>query len=534
MVATNPQYDAIVVGSGFGGCYVLNQLRKRGFKTLVIDEAKDLGGVWWWNRYDGARTDSSTPLYEFSDANVWKDWYWSEKYPGWAELLGYFRHLDSKLQLKKDIRFGSRVVSAKFDGVDNIWHITTDDKAEFTARNFILCTGFAAKPYIPDLPGLDTFKGIKTHTSKWPRDGIDFKGKKVGVIGNGSSGLQVIQEVAPEVGHLTVFQRSPTYAMPMRQRKLTKEEQNKATYPGLFELRKKTFAGIDREFNPKQAAQVSDAERQEFFEKIWTEGGLSFWLATYQDVIINPESNRHAYEFWRSKVLPRIKDPKKAEILAPENPPYYFGTKRATLEQRYYEVYNQDNVDLVDVRANPIKEVVPNGIITADGVLHELEILILATGFDSVTGGILAIDIEGLDGQVLRQKWANGTYTSFGLATAGFPNMFFLYGPQGPTSFCNGPTCAEIQGDWIVDTLTFLRDKGYKRLDVSEKAEQEWREQVNAIGNATLLPHTASEYMGTNIPGKPKEMLNYLGGLPNYIQQINAVLSEGFPGYHLD
>jgi len=270
-----------------------------------------------------------------------------------------------------------------------------------------------------------------------------------------------------------------------------------------------------------------------FFNKLWDEGGLLFWLANYQDVIMDKEANAHAYKFWRSKVLQRIKDPKNAEILAPENPPYFFGTKRATLEQRYYEVYNQDNVDLINARVNPIKEIVPSGVVTEDGVVHELDILILATGYDAVTGGFTAIDITGINGQSLKEKWNKGSHTAFGMATAGFPNMFFPYGPQAPTTFCNGPTCAEIQGDWIVATLEFMRNKGLTRIDAQLDTEQAWREQVNMIGNMSLIPHTQSEYMGTNVPGKPKEMLNYLGGLPRYVEQINVVRDTGYPGFEL-
>ncbi|KAF2179299.1 FAD/NAD(P)-binding domain-containing protein [Zopfia rhizophila CBS 207.26] len=530
-ISATPAYDAIIVGGGFGGCYTLHKLREAGFKCLVIDDAGDLGGVWYWNCYPGARVDTKVPLYEFSDENIWKDWFWSEKYPGVSEIREYFAHVESKLHLKKDILFNTRVVAAEFDESSIQWKVKTDDSTERSTRYLILCTGFAAKPYIPKFRGLDTFAGISCHTSKWPQGGIDFKGKRAGIIGNGSSGLQVIQEVGPEVAHLAVFQRSPTYALPMRQGPLTKKEQDKSTYSDLYELRRQTFAGIDTEFRPKNAIEEPDEERNRFFQEIWEEGGLSFWLGTYQDVIRNKESNRHAYHFWRSKVLPRIKDPKKAELLAPADPPYYFGTRRATLEQRYYEVYNQGNVELIDAKANPITEVVPNGVITADGVLRELDILVLATGFDSVTGGILSIDIRGCKGESLQTKWAKGTYTNLGLMTAGFPNMMLLYGPQGPTSFCNGPTCAEVQGDWIVNAMLRVREHGKIRLDAKREAEEEWRVLVNQIGDATLLPFTNSEYMGTNIPGKPKEMLNYLGGLVDYTRRITSTIAMGFPGF---
>jgi cation diffusion facilitator CzcD-associated flavoprotein CzcO len=528
-----PQYDAIIVGSGFGGLHTLHELRKRNFECLVVDEAADIGGVWYWNCYPGARVDTKVPLYEFSNGSIWKDWVWTEKYPGVDEIRRYFEHVESKLHLKKDIQFNTRVVAAAFDDSNSQWQVITNDGQERTARYFILATGFAAKAFIPKFKNLDAFTGPCFHTSRWPQGGVDYANKRVAIVGNGSSGLQVIQEVSPTVKHLTVFQRSPTYALPMRQRKLSVADQDKSRYAALYELRKHTFAGIDQEFNVQSAADVPSAQRQAFFEEIWEEGGLSFWLATYRDVIMRKDTNKEAYDFWRSKVLPRIKDPKKAELLAPEKPAYYFGTKRATLEQRYYEVYNQDNVSLVDAKNNPIVEVRPNGVVTEDGEFHELDIVILATGFDSVTGGILNIDIHGRNAVSLQKKWEKGTWTHLGLMTAGFPNMFFLYGPQGPTSFCNGPTCAEVQGDWIVQTLTYLRDHGGKEIEPTSEAEQNWRALVNGIGDATLLPETESEYMGTNIPGKPKEMLNFLGGLTDYIKRIASTVAHGYPGFDL-
>lgn len=527
------QYDAIIVGSGFGGLYTLHELRKQNFKCLVIDEAADIGGVWYWNNYPGARVDTKVPLYEFSNDNVWRDWVWSEKYPGVQEIRRYFEHVESKLHLKKDILFNTRVNAAEFDGSCSQWTVTSSDGEKRTAQFFILATGFAAKPLIPSFKNLETFSGPSFHTSRWPQEGIDCKGKRVGVVGNGSSGLQVIQELGPEVGHMTVFQRSPTYALPMRQRPLTTEEQDKSRYAAIYELRRHTFAGLDNEFNASPFASTTPEQRQAFFEEIWQEGGLSFWLATYREVIMNKELNGEAYDFWRSKVLPRIKEPKKAKLLAPEQPPYYFGTKRATLEQRYYEVYNQDNVDLVDAAQNPITEVRPDGVITQDGEVRKLDMLILATGFDSVTGGILNITINGRDGVSLQEKWKTGTWTHLGLMTSGFPNMFFLYGPQGPTSFCNGPTCAEVQGDWIMQTMNYLRANRLRELDPSLEAENSWRALVNQIGDATLLPETRSEYMGTNVPGKPKEMLNYLGGVTDYIKRISSVVARGYPGFQL-
>lgn len=524
----NP-YDVIIVGAGFGGCYLLNEVRKAGFKVILLEEASDIGGVWYWNTYDGARTDSCVPLYEYSDPEIWNDWKWTEKYPHVAEIQDYFHHVDSKLHLKRDIKLDSRVEKAQFNENSGTWTVSTSAES-FEARFFILATGFASKPLFPEVKGLETFKA-QAHTSKWPRDGFNFKGKRVGIIGNGASGIQVIQEIAKDVDHMSVFQRTPTYALPMRQEKLDKGQklQNKE----IFEHRNTTFGGLERDFNPQSALEVSDEERERFFEQIWTEGGPAFWLYTYRDILTDPIASEHAYNFWRKKVIQRIERPHVAEILAPERALYHFGTKRATLEQTYYEVYNRSNVSLIDLRSNPIKEVVPEGIITADATLHALDILVLATGFDSVTGGILAIDIRGKDEQRLEDKWSNGVQTHLGLGTEGFPNLIFLYGPQAPTSFCNGPTCAEVQGNWITQTLELIREKKISQFEVMKEAEAAWTSQVEAIGNATLLPQTRSEYMGTNVPGKKKQMLNYLGGLPLYTQQINDCLSHGLTGFTL-
>ncbi|KAL2842690.1 hypothetical protein BJY01DRAFT_248955 [Aspergillus pseudoustus] len=530
-----PQYDVIVVGSGFGGLYLLHELRKRNLKCLVIDEAADIGGVWYWNRYPGARVDTKVPLYEYSNESLWKDWVWSQKYPGVEEIRRYFAHVESKLDLKKDIQFNTRVASAKYDDIDKAWTVSAQAGKKWTARYFILATGFAARPFTPKFKNLSSFAGPCFHTSRWPEDleTQSCQGLRVGVVGNGSSGLQVIQEIAPLVKEMVVFQRSPTYALPMRQRPLTDSEQDKSRYPSLYELRKHTFAGLDTEFNMEAAAKLTPEERRAFFERVWADGGLSFWLGTYRDVIMDKDINLEAYNFWRTKVLPRVKDAKKAELLAPATPPYFFGTKRATLEQRYYEVYNQDNVTLIDARNNPIAEVKPKGVLTGDGQFYELDMLVLATGFDSVTGGILSIDIRGRGGTSLQDKWSKGSRTYQGLMTSGFPNMFFLYGPQGPTSFCNGPTCAEVQGDWIVQTLVYLRENSREEIEPKVEAEAFWTALVNQIGDATLLPETKSEYMGTNIPGKPKEMLNYLGGLTDYIKRITSTVALGYPDHYV-
>lgn len=442
------ELDALVVGAGFGGVYQLHNLRKLGYKVKVFEAGADLGGIWYWNCYPGARVDSDVPIYELSMEELWKDWNWTERFPGWKELREYFHYVDKKLDLSRDIHFNTRVVSAQYDSAADRWAVTAQDGTVVRPRFFILCTGFASKSYIPDYKGLDTFKGVCHHTSKWPQEGVDLKNRRVGVIGTGASGVQVIQEAGPEAAHLTVFQRTPNLALPMEQKKFDDEMRAKMkqeVYPTVFIKRKETFAGFHFDLVAKNTFDVSAEERRLFFEELWTQGGFRFWLGTYSDMYTSQRANDEAYVFWREKVRKRLHDPAMHEKLAPTIAPHPFGTKRPCLEQRYYEVYNQPNVTLVDVQENPVIEITPKGVKTLDGTEHELDVLVLATGFDSVTGGITQIDIRGTDGIHIRDKWVNGLSTYLGLTTANFPNMFFLYGPHGPTAFCNGPTCAVRQ-----------------------------------------------------------------------------------------
>ncbi|KAM5353703.1 hypothetical protein ACJ41O_000353 [Fusarium nematophilum] len=530
--ASEAAFDAIIVGAGFVGCHLLYLLRAHGFKCLVIEEGTDIGGVWHWNCYPGARVDSRTPIYEYSNPRLWKDWTWTQRYPGRDEICRYFEHVEARLGLKKDIIFGTRVTSAKWDDKDGTWSVRSGDGVTRASRFFLLCTGFAAKPFIPELKGLQNFKGISCHTSKWPRGGIDCQGKKVALVGNGSSGLQVIQEIGPITESLTVIQRSPVCSLPMDQQELSADDQmnDKHSYPTRFEHRKTTFGGVDFTFLPTLGSAATREERARVFEDVWARGGLSFWLGTYLDVLQDPVINREAYDFWRAKVLPRIKDPKKAEILAPEEPPFFYGTKRATLERNIYEVYNLDHVEILDGKVNPITEVTDAGICTADGAFRELDVLIFATGFDAITGPLLAIDIRGVS-LSLRDKWAHGTRTNLGLMTAGFPNMMTLYGPHGPTSFCNGPTCAELYGECVLDVLLTLREQGKTRIDTTEDAEAAWKQVIDGAADATLIPHTDSEYMGTNIPGKVRECINFLGGVPAYLSRIQEEIQKGYPTF---
>ncbi len=526
--------DVLVVGAGFTGLYQLHRLRQQGFSVRLFEAGADLGGIWYWNCYPGARVDTHVPMYEFSSEDLWRDWTWTERFPSWEELRRYFKYVDQRLDLSKDVVFNTRVEAADFDEDRRRWVVRTQDGGLVRTRFLVLCTGFAAKPYIPALKGLDRFAGAKHHTAWWPQNGLDLTAKRVGVIGTGASGVQVVQEAAAVATELTVFQRTPILALAMQQCALDEATQveMKRDYPARFARRRESFGGFDFHASGKSALEVSPEERRAIYEASWAAGGFSFWASTFYDVMMNLEANRTAYDFWREKVQARIRDPKLAEKLAPRQPPHPFGVKRPSLEQTYYDVFNQENVRLVDLKETPIVEVTPNGVRTAEAE-HEFDILVLATGFDAVTGGLTQIDIRGVEGLTLKEKWAQGARTHLGLASAGFPNLLFLYGPQSPSGFCNGPTCAELQGDWVVEFLTHLRDAGVSRFDTTPAAEEAWKAHVEEVSALTLFPLADSWYMGANIPGKPRELLNYPGGVPLYLQMCQLSADKDYDGFLL-
>jgi cation diffusion facilitator CzcD-associated flavoprotein CzcO len=524
--------DALIIGAGFSGLYQLHRLRARGFNVRLYEAAEDLGGIWYWNCYPGARVDSHVPNYEFSMEELWRDWNWTERFPAWDELRRYFRYLDEKLDLSRDIRFNSRVFSARFDAEADEWQIECEDGHRIRTRFLVPCTGFAAKAYVPDIPGFDDFGGPCFHTAHWPQDGLDMTGLRVGVIGTGASGVQVIQEAGKVASHLTVFQRTPNLALPMRQQTLDEESQRamKAHYPAWFDRRAQSNGGLfDIAAEERSALEVSAEERLAKFEDAWQKGGFHFWAGTYIDIILDAQSNRLAYEFWRDKTRARIDDPVTAEKLAPTNPPHPFGTKRPSLEQWYFEVFNQDNVTLVDVREEPIVEIAPTGVRTGSQ-LYELDILVLATGFDASTGGLTQLDIRGLSGRTLKDTWSAGVQTHLGLGIPDFPNLLMLYGPQSPTAFCNGPTCAELQGEWVVDCLTYLRDNGYTRIEADRAAAAMWTQHLADLAEGTLLHLADSWYMGANVPGKPRQLLHH-PGLQVYLSYCTESAENGYAGF---
>jgi cation diffusion facilitator CzcD-associated flavoprotein CzcO len=416
----NQHFDALIIGVGFAGAFLLHELRKLGYSVKALEAGSGIGGIWNRIRYPGFRVDTEIPYYEFSDEELWRDWSWKERFPGKEEMHKYFEYVDQKWDLSRDINFNTFVSSASFDQENNIWNVKTGSGEMFSARFMLPCTGFGSKPYTPDLPGIESFKGLRIHSARWPDD-VDLRDKKVGIIGTGATGVQIIQEIAPIVSHLAVFQRTPNMALPMRQRLVPVEEQTKQKEEGLYPIFRRrclqTFAGFPFDLQRETVDGVSPEERHMYYEDAFQKGSFWFWLGAYKDTYANSEANNRAYEFWREKTRARITDPVLQEKLAPTVPPHPFGTKRPSLEQYYFETYSRDNVTLADIRENPIAEIVPEGVKLNDGQVVDVDVLIFATGFDAVTGGITQIDIHGTGDVSIKEKWEKGVSSYLGTMT---------------------------------------------------------------------------------------------------------------------
>lgn len=523
------ELDVLVVGGGFGGAYALWKCRGMGLKTKLFEAGKEFGGTWHWNSYPGARVDSEMPYYALSLPEIWRTWNWTERFPSHSELKDYFRHVDKVLDLSKDSYFNTVVTSAKY--VDNKWTVRTRDDRTVRCTYLILATGSSYKANIPGFSGLDKYKGRLVHAADWPRDGLDVKGKKIGVIGNGATGVQIVQELGKQDCQLSVFIRNPITALPMQQRELSVKEQetSKMAYPFLYEGAQKSRAGFPFKSPTKGFWDSPPEEREARMEEGWGRGGFAFNQGTYRDFIFDPEANKIFYNFWAKKVRQRVTDPEKAKIVAPIPQRAYFATKRPSLEQDYYDVINRDNVKVVDIKTAPIKQFEERGIATTEE-LHELDVVILATGYDAVTGSLLEMGLVDKNGVSLREKWKSGVKTYLGLMIPEMPNMFMVYSPQAPTSFANGPPIIEIQVDLITQALEKCRQENVSTVEARATAVEEWCKEVRDIGNQTLYPTVDSWYMGANIPGKPREMLLYLGGVNVYADKCRAALQtwEGF------
>ncbi|QPC77971.1 hypothetical protein HYE68_008723 [Fusarium pseudograminearum] len=533
--ADDLEIEVLVVGGGFGGTYLLYELRKAGFKTVVYEAGESFGGTWRFNSYPGARVDSETPIYQFAIPEVYKTWTWSTNYPDYLELQAYFDHLDKVCDLSKDTAFNTVVTSAEFSIGTGKWTVGTADGRTAKTKYLIIAAGFASKRFIPDYPGLDKFSGQINHSSFWPAEGVDPTGKRVAVVGTGASGIQIIQEWAPKVEQLVVFQRTPNLTLPMGKRDMTKEQQEclYPVYDELMRLRETTFAGFIYDFVERGTFEDSPKEREALYEQLWEKAGFNIWLGNYKDYLFDADANRLVYDFWRKKQSARIKDPRKRELLCPTEPPHPFGVKRPCLEQNLYEVVDQDNVVLVDISEkskNKIVEFTETGIRTSDGNHYKVDIVALATGFDVGTGGITNMGLKSIHGTTLRDEWSNGAYTYLGTTIAGYPNLFSIYGPHGPTLLANGPTCVEVQGRWIRDAIKLAEREGLKYFNPTQEASKKWKSHVIELNDKSLLSKTRSTYMGGSIPGKVFEPISYAGGVPAYTKEIRAVL-PGWIGF---
>ncbi|WP_301850514.1 flavin-containing monooxygenase [Rhodococcus pyridinivorans] len=522
--------DVIVVGGGFGGIYQLRHLRDRGFSVILLEASGGFGGAWSLNRYPGARVDSHAPVYQFTDEYLWKDWNFSQMFPDHEEMRSYFDYVDSKLDLSKDSRFNTKVVSATFDEDERMWTLVSQNDESFRARFVVFATGSTTEPYIPNIPEMNAYRGELVHTARW-RDDIDMTGKRVAIIGTGASAVQVVQEAGPVVEKLTVFQRTPNLSLPMHQEHLTEERQAvlKETMPDVADKCRETFAAIDYEFDPRNGVDTSEEERLALFERLWNQGGFAFWLGNFSDYLFSEETNSMVYEFWKSKIKPQILDPVKADLLVPDVAPHPFGAKRPALHQNYYEVMNQENVELVSIQEAPITGFTATGIRTSDGIEHgEFDIIVLATGFNNNTGALTAMEVRNSAGVTLGEKWRKGVDAYLGAFTSGFPNAMFVYGPQSPAAFANGSTNAELQGEVMVEFLEFLRSEGFTRFESTPEADQAWTDHINGTDDMALFKHAKSWYNGSNIPGKKPQMLQYLNGLPMYLDFWHKEKAAGY------
>ncbi|CAG9983380.1 unnamed protein product [Clonostachys byssicola] len=530
--APNLEVDALVVGAGFAGIFMLKTLRDRGYKTVIFEAGNDTGGTWRWNCYPGAMVDSEVPEYEFSWPEVWKTWNWPANYPTYQDLRSYFDHVDKVIGVKKDTAFNTVVVGAHFDTDEGRWHIKTEDGRLTKAKYLVLGTGFAAKRYIPDWPGMDKFKGTIHHSSFWPDEEISVKGKRCGVIGTGASGVQIVQAWGPKADEVKVFQRTPNLAVPMRYRKLSVEEQErgKTWYPELFKYRETSFAGFHYDWYEKETFDDTPEEREALYESVWEKCGFRYWVAVYKDNLFDAKANQESYNFWAKKTRARIGDPRKRDILAPLDMPHFFGIKRPCLEYSYYEQFNRETVDVVDIKNNAIKEFTETGILLNDGTHYEFDVIAVATGFDIVTGVMTQLGLESINKTKLQDEWVKGCETYLGVTTSGFPNMFHIYGPHGPTLLSNGPTSVEIQGRWIADAIDKMNKNNIKYINPKPEAAKEWKQHILDLNNRSLFPTTRSTYMGGSMPNKIVEPVCYSGGIPAYTKEIREALDsmEGF------
>jgi cyclohexanone monooxygenase len=524
-------FDVVVVGAGFAGLYMLYRLRGLGFSVRVYEQGGGLGGTWYWNRYPGARCDIESMQYSYSfSEGLQQDWNWSERYASQPEILEYANHVADRFNLRRDISLNTRVERAEFDEATRTWNVAISHGRLVQAKFVVLATGCLSNARIPDIEGLSDFKGQVYHTGQWPHERVDFADKRVGVIGTGSSAIQSVPMIAGEARHLFVFQRTPNFSIPARNAALTNEARDafRKNYPEIRRFaREDTRNGIYTDLPDRGAFDDGENARRARYEDRWTKGGLAF-LLTYNNLILDRAANDTAADFVRGKIAEIVRDPGTAKHLQPEN--YPFGSKRLCVDTDYYATFNRPNVTLVDIRPNGIEEIL-TGAVRASGRDYEVDALVLATGFDAMTGSVAKIDIYGRGRHTLNQKWAAGPKTFLGLMSEGFPNLFLITGPGSPSVLSNMIVSIEQHVDWIADCLTFMRDRGQAMIEATAEAEEKWVVHVNEVANMTLYPQANSWYMGANIPGKPRIFMPYIGGVGAYRQICDEVAAKGYRGF---
>jgi len=530
--ATSPSFDAVVVGAGFSGLYMLHRLRALGFSVRVYEAGSGVGGTWFWNRYPGARCDVESVDYSYSfSPELEQEWTWSERYAPQGEILDYLNFVADRLDLRRDIRFDTRVESARFDDALGRWELVTDGGEVVEATFCVMATGCLSAAKLPEIDGVESFAGPTFHTGRWPHTPVDFSGQRVGVIGTGSSAVQSIPHIARQAEHLVVFQRTPNFCVPAWNHPLDPVyvAEVKADYPARRELCRQSHAGFPIVGEEGTARAASEDERAERYAAKWQEGGLGF-LGSYGDLLIDQVSNDTASEFLRQKIRERVKDPATAALLSPAG--YPCGTKRLCVDIDYYETFNRPNVTLVDIRSNPIERITPNAVVTKEKT-YELDALVFATGFDAMTGALSQIAITGKGDQTLAEKWRDGPRTYLGLAPAGFPNLFIITGPGSPSVLSNMVVSIEQHVDWISDCMVHLRDHGLARIEATDEAEEAWVDLVAQLANFTLFPKANSWYVGANVEGKPRVFMPYVGGVHTYRQYCEQVVEQGYAGFSL-
>jgi cation diffusion facilitator CzcD-associated flavoprotein CzcO len=538
--SSHTDVDAVIIGAGFSGLYMLHRLRDTmGLTARVFEAGGGVGGTWYWNRYPGARSDSDSYIYGFTfDEDLWQDWEWSERYPEHHEIRAYLEHVAERYDLNRDITFDTRVTAATFDEDGGTWTVTTrsgttDSGESVTARYVITGVGALSVSNTPEFPGLESFRGETYHTGHWPHDEVDFTGQRVGVIGTGASAVQAVPLIAREAGDLTVFQRTANYIIPANNGPVPDDvrQARRQDYAGIRDRIQNSTFGFELTMLDKGALESTDEEVDAELQPRWDEGGFGIWLGSYVDMFFVDEANAKVRRFLHDRIREKVHDPETAELLIPKG--YPFGCKRNPLDSGYYEAFNLPHVHLVDVKSNPIAEITPAGVRLADGSEYEFDAIVYATGFDAMTGPLNKIDIRGRGGRLLRDKWADGPRTYLGLMSHGYPNLFTITGPQSPSVLSNMPVSIEQHVDFIARIIGDLRERGATTIEPTEQAEDAWVAENQQLAEATLFPTADTWYMGANIPGKPRVFLPNLSFVGPYRARCDRIADEGYQGFSI-